>query len=99
MVAGPLDKLTPKLNAKGGRDHWGGLAPLLLYGGGLKMGRVIGQSARDGGEPSSNPVTIPDLVATVMHTLVDLGEARVTDGLPPNLLGVLARGEPIRDLV
>lgn len=90
---------TPKLNAKGGRDHWGGLAPLLLYGGGLKMGRIVGQSARDGGEPSSNPVTIPDLVATVMHTLVDLGEARVTDGLPPNLLGVLARGEPIRDLV
>ena len=41
---------TPKVNAKGGRDHWGGLAPLLLYGGGLKMGQVIGQSTRDAGE-------------------------------------------------
>ena len=35
---------TPRLNARGGRDHWGNLAPLLLAGGGLKMGQVIGQS-------------------------------------------------------
>lgn len=90
---------SPKLNAKGGRDHWGGLAPLMIYGGGLKMGQVIGQSARNGGEPSSQPVTIPDLIATIMHTLVDVAEARVTDGLPTNLLNVLARGEPIRGLV
>lgn len=90
---------TPKLNAKGGRDHWGGLAPLMVYGGGLKMGQVIGQSARNGGEPSSQPVTIPDLISTVMHTLVNVAEARVTDGLPTNLLNVLSRGEPIRGLV
>ncbi len=90
---------SPKLNVKGGRDHWGGLAPLMIYGGGLKMGQVIGQSARDGGEPASDPVTIPDLIATIMHTLVDVGEARVTDGLPPGLLNVLTRGQPIRGLV
>jgi hypothetical protein len=90
---------SPKLNAKGGRDHWGGLAPLMIYGGGLKMGQVIGQSARNGGEPSSRPITIPDLVSTIMHTLVDVGEARVTDGLPPSLLNVLSRGEPIEGLV
>ncbi|MDB6003479.1 MAG: hypothetical protein JWR15_466 [Prosthecobacter sp.] len=90
---------SPKLNAKGGRDHWGGLAPLMIYGGGLKRGQVIGQSSRNGGEPASEPVTIPDLIATIMHTLVDLGEARVTDGLPPGLLNALTRGEPIRGLV
>ena len=32
---------SPKLNAKGGRDHWGGLAPLMIYGGGLKMSQVM----------------------------------------------------------
>lgn len=90
---------SPKLNVKGGRDHWGGLAPLMIYGGGLKMGRVIGQSARNGGEPASEPITIPDLIATIMHALVDVGEARVTDGLPPGLLNVLTRGQPIRGLV
>ena len=40
---------TPKINAKGGRDHWGRLAPLMLSGGGLNMGQVIGQSTRDAG--------------------------------------------------
>ena len=63
------------------------------------MGRVIGQSARNGGEPASEPVTIPDLISTIMHTLVDVGEARVTDGLPSGLLNVLTRGQPIRGLV
>ena len=90
---------SPKLNVKGGRDHWGGLAPLMIYGGGLKMGQVIGQSARHGGEPASEPITIPDLISTIMHTLVDVSEARITDGLPPSLLNVLTRGEPIRGLV
>lgn len=90
---------SPKLNAKGGRDHWGGLAPLMIYGGGLKMGQVIGQSARHGGEPASEPIIIPDLISTIMHTLVDVSEARITDGLPPSLLNVLTRGEPIRGLV
>lgn len=90
---------SPKLNAKGGRDHWGGLAPLMIYGGGLKMGQVIGQSSRNGSEPASQPVTIPDLIATIMHTLVDIGEARVTDGLPQNLLNAITRGTPIQGLV
>jgi hypothetical protein len=90
---------TPKLNAKGGRDHWGGLAPLMIYGGGLNMGQVIGQSSSNGGEPASQPVTIPDLVSTILHSLVDVGEARVLDGLPQNLVSLLSRGEPIRGLV
>ena len=89
----------PRINAKGGRDHWGNLAPLMIYGGGLKMGQVIGQSARDGGEPSDSPVTIPDLVATILQSLIDVGEARLIDGLPSSLLSLLGRGTPIPGLV
>ena len=72
---------TPKLNKGGGRDHWGGLAPLLLAGGGLRMGQVIGQSDRQAGAPSSEPVTIRHLVGTVMHTLLDTGKLRLQAGL------------------
>ena len=43
---------TPRINKNGGRDHWGNLGPLLLAGGGLKMGQVIGQSAANGGDPT-----------------------------------------------
>lgn len=90
---------TPAINKSGGRDHWGNLAPLMLYGGGLKMGQVIGESSRNGGEPASNPVTIPDLIATIMHTLLDIGEVRIISGLPKNLVEAITRGEPIKGLV
>ena len=90
---------SPRINAKGGRDHWGNLAPLMIYGGGLQMGQVIGRSARDGGEPADHPITIPDLVATIMNTLVDPGQARLMDGMPASLLTLLSKGTPIRGLV
>ena len=89
----------PTINKKGGRDHWGGLGPLMLYGGGLKMGRVIGQSSRNGGEPASDPVTIPNLMATIMHTLLDTGAVRLMDGLPKNLVDAVTGGQPIRGLI
>src|SRR5262249_1584381 len=57
----------PRLNNQGGRDHWGNLGPLMLAGGGLKMGQVIGQSSRDAGEPASDPVRIQNLVATMLQ--------------------------------
>ena len=84
---------------KGGREHRGRLAPLMLYGRGLKMGRVIGQSARNGGEPAPEPVTIPDLMATIMHTLLDVAEVRLMDGLPRNLVGAVTGGQPIKGLI
>ena len=90
---------TPRINANGGRDHWGGLAPLLLYGGGLSMGTVVGQSSRDGGEPADNPVRISNLVATVIHSLLDVGQVRVMDGLPQSLLDTLTSGKPIAEIL
>ncbi|MBL9144875.1 MAG: DUF1501 domain-containing protein [Verrucomicrobiaceae bacterium] len=90
---------SPRINVKGGRDHWGNLAPLMIYGGGLQMGQVIGRSAPDGGEPADHPISIPDLVATIMHTLIDLGQARLIDGMPASLLSLLGKGTPIRGLV
>ena len=90
---------TPAINKDGGRDHWGNLAPLLLYGGGLKMGQVIGQSSRDGGEPASQPVTMKDLIATIMHSLLDIGEARLLPGVSQRVIEAMTRGEPIRGLV
>ncbi|HKB04084.1 MAG TPA: DUF1501 domain-containing protein [Gemmataceae bacterium] len=88
---------TPKINKNGGRDHWGNLAPLLLAGGGLKTGQVIGQSARNGGEPNSEPVRIKNLVATVLHSLFDVGQLRVTRGMPREILQ-MAEWDPIPGL-
>jgi hypothetical protein len=90
---------TPRINSKGGRDHWGKLAPLLLAGGGLKMGRVVGASSPDGSEPASDPVAVSNLVATVLHTLLDPGQVRLTPGLPDDLVRLVTQNDPIRELV
>ena len=90
---------TPKINARGGRDHWGGLAPLLLSGGGLNAGQVIGQSTRDASEPATEPVTIPNLVATIMHTLLDVGHVRTMTNVPADVARVITGPEPIRELM
>jgi len=60
---------TPKLNANGGRDHWANCWTALVAGGGVKGGRVIGESDEHGTEPSDRPVTPQELVATLFHAL------------------------------
>ena len=89
---------SPRLNPKGGRDHWGSLAPLLLAGGGLRMGQVIGQSTRDGGQPQTDPIGVPHLVATVLQRLIDPGELRIMRGVPAAVVQP-ATVEPIPGLV
>ncbi|MBI2823092.1 MAG: DUF1501 domain-containing protein [Planctomycetia bacterium] len=88
---------TPRKNPQGGRDHWGNLAPLLLAGGGLPMGRVIGSSTRDGGQPQTEPVGNRNLVATVLQTLVDPGELRIVRGMPNEVVQA-ATADPIPGL-
>ncbi len=88
---------SPKINKNGGRDHWGELAPLLLTGGGLKMGQVVGQSDRDGGRPKSEPIRIKNLISTIMHTLFDVGKLRVTRGASRELLQ-MCDAAPIKEL-
>jgi len=89
---------TPRLNAGGGRDHWGNLAPLLLAGGGMRMGQVIGQSARDGSVPQSDPVTNRHLIASVLQTLVDPTELRLVPGMPNEVVQAAA-ADPIPGLI
>ncbi|MEC7567262.1 MAG: DUF1501 domain-containing protein [Planctomycetota bacterium] len=89
---------TPRINNKAGRDHWGGICPLLLAGGGLNMGQVIGQSDKTGGKPISEPVTTAQLTSTILHTLVDPGEVRLLPEIPQAIQDTLSRAEPIRQL-
>jgi hypothetical protein len=89
----------PVINKNGGRDHWGKLAPLILYGGGLKTGQVIGRSDRKGGEPASNPILMENLTATILHSLLDPGEVRLVDGLSNEMLSAMTSPSPIRELM
>jgi hypothetical protein len=60
---------TPKLNNRGGRDHWPGVWSGLLAGGGIRGGQVLGSSDAHGEAPKERPVHPAELAATVYHAL------------------------------
>ena len=60
---------TPKINQRGGRDHYPRAMFCLMAGGGIKGGQVIGESDAKGEGPKDNPITPDDVAATFYHTL------------------------------
>jgi hypothetical protein len=98
VVSGEMGR-TPKINNNGGRDHWGNLTPLLLAGGGLKMGQVVGQSDKQAGTPATEKYTPENLLATVMQTVLDVGQVRVARDVPKNVTDVVGAGKPIAPLL
>lgn len=94
VVTGEFGR-TPGLDANLGRHHWPRICPLVFAGGGYPHGRVLGDSDRRGGEPATEPLTIADLHATVMHALFDVGQMRLDTALPKKLLDRAAGGRPL----
>ncbi len=90
---------TPKINNKGGRDHWGNLCTLALAGGGLRMGQVVGGSDRTASRPAKDPVSVRDLMATTMNVLFNVGELRIAPGIPDDIARNITSGVPIGQLV
>ncbi len=60
---------TPKINPAGGRDHWPQCWSMIMAGGGIKGGRVVGQSDEIAGNPLDRPVSPGEVAATVYHAL------------------------------
>ena len=97
VVTGEFGR-TPKINAPGanpGRQHWPTCYSAILAGGGIRCGRVYGESDKHGAYVKDKPVRPQDLGATIFHSL----------GVPLNLrLGrdgftrPVSTGEPILDL-
>ena len=87
---------TPKLNTRGGRDHWPRVFSVILAGGGVRGGQVIGSSDRVGESPSDDPVTPADLAFSIYSLLrIDPHrELRTSDGrpIPINQGGRMIRG-------
>jgi hypothetical protein len=60
---------TPKINDKAGRDHWEHCYSALFAGGGVRGGRVIGESDKRAERPRSHAYTPVDVLATVHEAL------------------------------
>lgn len=98
VVTGEMGR-TPRINKGGGRNHYGELTPLLFFGGGLKMGRVVGQSDKQAAKAVTTPYRPEQMMATVMHSLFDVGALRVARGIPNGVRKAITDGSPIRELV
>lgn len=88
---------TPKINAKGGRDHWGPVFSMALAGAGISGGQVYGASDRHGAYPARDRVQPGDLTATIFHLLgIDpRGEFFDREGRPHRL----TPGQPLFKLL
>jgi uncharacterized protein (DUF1501 family) len=60
---------TPRVNAGAGRDHWPHVFSAAFAGGGVKGGRVVGSSDRQGAIPKDNPKLPHDVLATIYRHL------------------------------
>ena len=60
---------TPRVNARGGRDHYPRVFSAAVAGGGVRGGQVIGGSTADGSAVADRPVSVPDLFCSVCHSL------------------------------
>jgi len=88
---------TAKFNPVGGRDHWARCHSLVIGGGGIPGGRVYGASDATASEPTENPVSPEDLIATVYSQLgVDYrSEIRDVEDRPLTII----EGNPITGLL
>ncbi len=85
LVMGEFGR-TPKINPRGGRDHWPRVFSAVMAGGGIRGGQVIGASDRTGESPMDLPVSPVDLTCTLLHLF----------GIEPHRELVTPDGRPLR---
>jgi uncharacterized protein (DUF1501 family) len=77
---------TPRINKDEGRDHFPTAFSILLAGAGVKSGQAIGETSSDGMNIISEPVSAPDLYATLFRCF----------GIEGDKLNYTKDGRPIR---
>ncbi len=90
---------SPKLSNKGGRGHWGALAPMMLYGGGITHGQVVGASDKGGNRPVDTPLNQTNLLSTITRTLYNTGEVRLMQEVPVDVRKSIEDAVKVRGVV
>lgn len=85
---------TPRINAGGGRDHWGAAGSIFLAGGGVRGGQVIGGTDKQGAYPTSRPWSPADVAATI-YQAIGIDPSTLLHDRQGRPLAVLPQGEPI----
>jgi len=98
VVTGEMGR-TPRINDRGGRDHYGDLTSLVFAGGGLRMGQVIGRSDSHAARPATERFGPENLLATIFHALFDVGLVRLESELPSEVVKFITESQPIPGLL
>ncbi|MFP6762647.1 MAG: DUF1501 domain-containing protein [Planctomycetaceae bacterium] len=88
---------TPKINARGGRDHWGACGSVFFTGGGVRRGQVIGRSDDQAAYPVTRRYGPADLAASIYAGVGMDPNGRVRD-LQGRPAPILDHGQPIDGL-
>ena len=89
---------TPKINARGGRDHFPRSMCVLMGGGGIRGGQVIGASDEKAMGPASGDGITPDDVAASFYQALGINcqkEYKTPSGRP---IAIVRNGKPIPEL-
>lgn len=98
IITGEMGR-SPSKGKNGGTGHHADITPLVLAGGGLKMGQVVGQSDKTGAKPVTKAYKPEHLLATVLHTLFDASAVRTSPALlPAEVANLVSTGQPITEL-
>lgn len=91
---------TPKINDKGGRDHWPRVSSAVLACGGMNHGQSIGATDRLGGEASERPVEYQEVFSTLYHNMgIDAQNTTVEDLTGRPMYLVDPEHSPMKELV
>ncbi len=60
---------TPRVNNRAGRDHWSMAQSVILAGGGIKPGMIVGATDGQAAAPTTEPVSVQDLIRTFFTLL------------------------------
>ena len=77
---------TPKVNARGGRDHWPGAMSVLMAGAGIPRWQIVGATDANGYYAAENVYTPEDFAASLYRKL----------GIDPHQILHTATGRPVQ---
>lgn len=97
LVLGEFGR-TPKVNDRGGRDHWSNAMSVMIAGGGTPGGQVVGATDRQGYSAIERVLSPERFVSTIYAKLgIDPGKIFITpDGRPVHLV---SDDRPITELM
>ena len=85
-----------EFDSLGGRGHYGKCFTVVLAGGGLRTGQVVGQTNELAMKIVADPVSVPDLFATIVAALGIDPAKNLMDGDRP--VPITDKGQAIRKL-